>query len=92
MKKKKATIHNILQIGIKDLKQKFIRKTKQCTIDIKDDDLSRESFTFKKELGKGAYGIVYLVEHKESKMHYALKVINKESVMRHDKIKAVFRE
>ena len=35
-----------------------------------------------KEIGKGAFGYVYLVEKETSKKHYALKVINKDFLSR----------
>ncbi|KAN0052789.1 hypothetical protein ACTA71_006896 [Dictyostelium dimigraforme] len=34
-------------------------------------------YEFKKELGRGAFSIVFLGEHKETKQEYAIKVINK---------------
>jgi len=51
-----------------------------------------DDFQFLQTLGKGAYGTVKLVEHKKTKQKYALKEISKEMVLKHDKIKAVFRE
>ena len=50
------------------------------------------SFNKLKKLGEGAYGSVYLVEKKDTKMQYALKVLEKDHILRYGKHKAVMRE
>jgi serine/threonine protein kinase len=54
--------------------------------------MSRENFDFIRKLGNGAYGTVYLVEHKKTHMQYAVKELSKEKILKHNKINAVFRE
>jgi 3-phosphoinositide dependent protein kinase-1 len=54
--------------------------------------LSRKKFDFLTTLGQGAYGQVHLVEYKESKKQFALKVLEKNHIIRYDKIDNVFRE
>ena len=54
--------------------------------------VSRQSFDFLTTLGQGAYGQVYLVQKKNSKENYALKVLEKNHIIRYDKIESVFRE
>ena len=36
--------------------------------------ISQSDFEFKKVIGKGTFGKVYLAQHKETEMHYAIKV------------------
>ena len=43
---------------------------------------TKDDFTMKKVIGVGTYGKVYLVQHKTSGVHYAMKVIKKELVFR----------
>ena len=49
-------------------------------------------FEFLTVLGQGAYGQVYLVQYKKTKKQYALKVIEKNHIIKYDKIESVFRE
>lgn len=49
-------------------------------------------FDFVSKLGNGAYGNVFLVRKKETGVYYALKVLEKDHIVRYDKIEAVFRE
>ena len=51
---------------------------------------STSDFLKKCKLGKGSFGNVYLVEHKEK--GYALKEVNKGYVTRMDRTESVFRE
>lgn len=44
--------------------------------------VTQDDFEIIKELGKGAFGKVFLVEKKDSKDFYALKVISKISVIK----------
>jgi serine/threonine protein kinase len=43
-------------------------------------------------LGKGAYGEVLLVRHKQTRQLYALKTIEKATIERHVPMQAVLRE
>lgn len=37
----------------------------------------RETYSFKKEMGRGSYGIVFMAVHNKSKNEYACKVLGK---------------
>ena len=54
--------------------------------------ISKDQFQFLHTIGQGAYGQVYLVERKMTKIRYALKVLEKDHILKYDKIEAVFRE
>ena len=41
-----------------------------------------QSFTLIERLGKGSFGSVYLVEKKSTKKIYAMKVLEKEKVLK----------
>ena len=43
---------------------------------------TKDDFRFIKGIGQGAYGKVYLVQHRTNKEHYAMKVVKKELVYR----------
>ena len=43
-------------------------------------------------LGQGAYGQVELVVKKNTGVKYALKVLEKDHILKYDKIESVFRE
>ena len=55
-------------------------------------ELDRDDFDFLKDLGKGAYGTVFLVQHKKTKQQFALKELSKEMVVKYGKVPAVMRE
>ena len=76
---------------VKSLVSKTTRYTER-DIENPMDDLTREDFDFLSNLGKGAYGTVFKVQHKKTKQNFALKEVSKEMVLKYDKIKAVFRE
>ena len=40
--------------------------------------ISKEDFTFLKVIGRGSFGKVYLVRHKENGNPYALKILKKD--------------
>ncbi len=54
--------------------------------------LTKNSFNTIKKLGDGAYGIVYLVEKKDTKKMFGLKELEKQHILKYDKANAVFRE
>ena len=65
-------------------KEDFIKISKECKIPTFDEN----DITYIKPIGKGSYGIIYLVEDKNSKEHYALKSIlcqDKEQILKHKK-------
>jgi protein-serine/threonine kinase len=43
-------------------------------------------------IGKGDVGAVYLVQHRETKKFYAMKVLTKEDMLKRNKVKRVFVE
>jgi len=43
-------------------------------------------------VGNGAYGQVELVKKKNTGVYYALKVLEKDHILKYDKIESVFRE
>lgn len=54
--------------------------------------ITRSHFDFLTTLGQGAYGQVYLVQNKYSKQMFALKVLDKNHIIRYEKIESVWRE
>ena len=54
--------------------------------------LSKDQFEFLKAIGQGAYGQVHLVQRKTTGVMYALKVLEKDHILKYDKVQAVFRE
>jgi serine/threonine protein kinase len=54
--------------------------------------ISYFSFDIDRQLGRGSFGLVYLVKHKESGQQYAMKALNKDSLVRHQHIKYAIRE
>lgn len=54
--------------------------------------ITKDQFKFQGTLGQGAYGQVYLVTRKTSGIQYALKVLEKDHIVKYDKIESVFRE
>ena len=54
--------------------------------------ITPEHFKYLKTIGHGSYGHVYLVEHKATKVRYALKVLEKEHIIKYGKVSAVYRE
>jgi len=56
------------------------------------DGLNLENFEIIGWLGKGAFGHVNLVKKKMTEELFALKVVNKEHVVKYDKVESVFRE
>uniref|UniRef100_A0A915BZX3 3-phosphoinositide-dependent protein kinase 1 n=2 Tax=Parascaris univalens TaxID=6257 RepID=A0A915BZX3_PARUN len=51
-----------------------------------------EDFFFMRTLGEGAFSTVYLAQEVSSGKEYAIKVVNKDLIRRHDKVKSVMRE
>lgn len=56
------------------------------------ENITREMFTTLAALGQGAYGVVELVKKKNTGVKYALKVLEKDHILKYDKIESVFRE
>nr|AXS78241.1 3-phosphoinositide-dependent protein kinase 1 [Anisakis simplex] len=51
-----------------------------------------EDFIFVRTLGEGSFSTVYLAREVSSGKEYAIKVLNKDLIRRHDKVKSVMRE
>ena len=65
-------------------KEDFINISKECKIPTFDEN----DITYIKPIGKGSYGVIYLVEDKNTKEQYALKSIlcqDKEQILKHKK-------
>ncbi|CAD8136549.1 unnamed protein product [Paramecium octaurelia] len=61
--------------------QKQTYQARQSVVPIGGQNIGPDSFTYHKELGKGAFGIVYLVKKKdEQNSLYAMKVLRKEKI------------
>ena len=71
----------------KDVHEVNISKRSESNLRITPDH-----FVYLKTLGHGSYGHVYLVEHKTTKVKYALKVLEKEHIIKYGKVSAVYRE
>jgi hypothetical protein len=56
------------------------------------EGISREMFWVLANVGNGAYGQVELVKKKNTGVYYALKVLEKDHILKYDKIESVFRE
>ncbi|KAJ6308060.1 hypothetical protein OIU76_017769 [Salix suchowensis] len=52
----------------------------------------RHTYTFGRELGRGQFGVTYLVTHMETKQHFACKSIAKRKLINRDDIEDVRRE
>ncbi|CAD8054131.1 unnamed protein product [Paramecium sonneborni] len=56
-------------------------QARQSVVPIGGNNIGPDSFTYHKELGKGSFGIVYLVKKKdEQNSVYAMKVLRKEKI------------
>jgi hypothetical protein len=65
-------------------KEDFIKISKECKVPI----FNENDITYIKPIGKGSFGVIYLVEDKNSKEQYALKSIlcqDKEQILKHKK-------
>ncbi|CAD8140399.1 unnamed protein product [Paramecium octaurelia] len=61
--------------------QKQTYQARQSVVPIGGQNIGPDSFTYHKELGKGSFGIVYLVKKKdEYNSLYAMKVLRKEKI------------
>ena len=64
-----------------------------CSQDTASEDrISPDMFTCLALLGRGSFGSVYLVEKKNSKMLYAMKVLNKNLIMNQNIVKYAMTE
>jgi len=60
---------------------------------LKDSErVGLHTFTAIRLLGKGSFGEVFLVQHKATKKHYALKVLSKQKVFAQNLMKYVYAE
>ena len=85
--------NNNIEMGISPLgdiaenvitKEELLKIAKECKIPTFDEN----SINYIKRIGQGAYGIIYLVEEKNSKKQYALKSIlcqDIEQILKHKK-------
>ena len=54
--------------------------------------ITRESFDIIEKLGEGSYATVWLVKKKDTHKFYGMKVLEKQTILKYDKIKAVYQE
>jgi len=72
-------------------KQKLTHSTGSMT-NVHKTKVGPEMFKKVKMIGKGDVGTVYLVQHKETKKIYAMKVLTKQEMIKRNKIKRVLTE
>ena len=53
---------------------------------------SLADFEIKKRIGEGTFGKVFLVEHKETKILYAMKCIRKDLIIEHNQLTNITME
>lgn len=58
----------------------------------KSEIISRQSFEIIEKLGEGSYATVWLVKKKDTGKLYGMKVLEKQTILKYDKIKAVYWE
>jgi serine/threonine protein kinase len=81
------------QLSKKELKLKPAKMSKRKKkLSEKYDQLTPEDFTDIRLLGHGAFGQVNLVRCTLNKQLYALKELNKEEIVRFDRIRHTLRE
>lgn len=51
-----------------------------------------EDYEFIKQIGEGAFGNVYLAKEKDTKQLYAIKALDKDHIIKHNKLQSVHRE
>ncbi|ORX62009.1 Pkinase-domain-containing protein [Hesseltinella vesiculosa] len=67
-------------------------RTSSYSVQIEKTQVSASHFRKIRILGKGDVGRVYLVEEKQTKKLYALKVLNKKEMVKRNKVKRAFAE
>jgi protein-serine/threonine kinase len=73
--------------GVKE--EKKLRESMSLT-NIHKTKVGPEMFRKLKMIGRGDVGSVYLVEHKETKKLYAMKVLTKEEMLKRNKVRNSF--
>lgn len=68
----------------------WIKNIKTCTLH--ECKLTMDNFKIISTLGKGYYGKVMLVEHKDTKALFALKSVHKSRLLKESKVQTVFSE
>lgn len=66
--------------------QRFTRTTTMAQSEV----ITRESFDIIEKLGEGSYATVWLVKKKDTHKYYGMKVLEKQTILKYDKIKAVY--
>ena len=51
-----------------------------------------EDYEFIKQIGEGAFGLVYLAKEKETSRIFAIKALDKQHILKFNKTKSVYRE
>ncbi|ELR05570.1 AGC/YANK protein kinase [Pseudogymnoascus destructans 20631-21] len=64
----------------------------QSTTYAPGDDVGLNHFTLGRVVGKGAFGKVRIVEHKYTKLTFALKYIRKDDIVRTESVRNIIRE
>ena len=68
--------------------------SKQSSLTSEDQGVKKQitDYTFTKKLGNGAFGDVYLAFENDSDATVAIKCVNKDTILKLDKKRHVFRE
>ena len=69
--------------------QRFIPTT---TMPITNEEITRQSFEIIEKLGEGSYATVWLVKKKDTQKYYGMKILEKQQILKNEKINAVFQE
>ena len=69
-------------VDLRQVRQRSLARREDKKPDRPANAASLEDFNMKKVIGVGSYGKVFLVQHKVSGKHYAMKKIKKELVFR----------
>ncbi|CAG0912230.1 unnamed protein product [Notodromas monacha] len=84
-------------------KPSFLRRTHQRLVDIRKDfeekwkkpdasNATLDDFDRKKTLGTGSFGRVMLVQHKQTKQFYAMKILDKQKVVKLKQVEHTLNE
>jgi len=69
-----------------------VRGDKQMSEYMLSSKAKKEDFVIEKYIGQGAYGKVMKVRHKKTKKIYAMKMLEKDYIRKHDQVLNIFTE